>query len=171
MKVIFLDKDGVLNSKNYLMKEKQIRNTFSKILRTEEDKIRYEMFSVNPKCLHCLKDIILETEAFVVLTNTDRFNVYFQRLLEICKIPIYGVTPYLGNKRNLEIDAFLNEHSEITDYIILDDEEKNFSEKQRLHLIQTDSYLQGNGLKDKNVEDAISYLNGIQRKKSFRPLK
>ena len=171
MKVIFLDKDGVLNSKNYLMKEKQIRSSFSKILRTEEDKIRYEMFSINPKCLHCLKELILETGAYVVLTNTDRFNEYYQRLLEICKIPIYGVTPYLGNKRNLEIDAFLNEHSEITDYIILDDEEKNFSEKQRLHLIQTDSYLQGNGLKDKNVEEAVSYLNGMQRKKSFRPLK
>ena len=171
MKVIFLDKDGVLNSKNYLMKEQQIRSTFSKILRTEEDKIRYEMFSVNPKCLHCLKKIILETNASVVLTNADRFNEYFQRFLEMCKIPIYGVTPYLGNKRNLEIDAYLNEHQEITDYIILDDEEKTFSEEQKLHLIQTDSYLQGNGLKEKNIEEAISYLNGMQRKKSFRPLK
>ena len=171
MKVIFLDKDGVLNSKNYLIKEKQIRSTFSKILRTEEDKIRYEMFSVNPKCLHSLKEIILETNASVVLTNADRFNEYFQRFLEMCKIPIYGVTPYLGNKRNLEIDAYLKDHQEITDYIILDDEEKTFSEEQKLHLIQTDSYLQGNGLKEKNVEEAISYLNGMQRKKSFCPLK
>ena len=169
MKVIFLDKDGVVNSKNYLMKEQQIRNSFSKILRTEEDKIRYEMFFVNPKCLYCLKKIILETNASVVLTNADRFNEYFQRFLEMCKIPIYGVTPYLGNKRNLEIDAYLNEHQEITDYIILDDEE-NFYGEQKLHLIQTDSYSKGNGLKDKNVDEAISYLNGMQRKKSFRPL-
>ena len=170
MKVIFLDKDGVLNSKNYLMKEKQIRSSFSKILKTEEDKIRYEMFSVNPKCLHCLKEIILETGVFVVLTNADRFNVYYQQLLDMCNIPVYGVTPYLGSKRNLEIDTYLNEHPEITDYIIIDDEEISFSREQRRHLIKTDSYLNGNGLKEENVEEAISYLNGMQRKKSFRPL-
>ena len=171
MKVIFLDKDGVLNSKNYLMKEKQIRNTFSKILRTEEDKIRYEMFSVNPKCLHCLKEIILETDTSVVLTNADRFNVYYQQLLDMCNIPVYGVTPYLGNKRNLEIDTYLNEHPEITDYIIIDDEEIIFSSEHRHHFMKTDSYLEGNGLKEENVEKAISILNGRQRKKSLRPLK
>ena len=169
MKVIFLDKDGVLNSKKYLIEKKQIRSSFSKFLQTEEDKIRYEMFSVNPKCLHCLKEIILETDASVVLTNVDRFNVSYQQLLEMCHIPIYGVTPYLGNNRNLEIDAYLNEHPEITDYIIIDDEELTFSNDHRRHFIKTDSYLEGNGLKEENVQKAIFYLNGMQRKKSLRP--
>ena len=70
----------------------------------------------------------------------------------------------------MEIDTYLNEHPEITDYIIIDDEEISFSREQRRHLIKTDSYLNGNGLKEENVEEAISYLNGMQRKKSFRPL-
>lgn len=62
-------------------------------------------------------------------------------------INIRGRTPWLDSRcRGEEIKAYLNEHPEIDEYIIVDDEDDLLPE-QRQKFIQTDGYV-GFGLRE-----------------------
>lgn len=61
----------------------------------------------------------------------------------------------MGVPRGVEIAEYLTEHSDITNYVILDDDSDMLLE-QKDHFIQTDSYL---GINEDDVEQAIKILN------------
>jgi hypothetical protein len=81
----------------------------------------------------------------IVITSTWRRNDNYKECLINGGlrpgINIFGRTPYLyGKTRGEEIKAYLHEHPEITDYIIIDDDEDMLPE-QMSRFIKTDGYI------------------------------
>lgn len=147
MKVIFLDIDGVLNSRGTATLEK-----------TYIDR---------------LKRIIDETGALLVLTSSWKDMIYhpdiygdFEKkqldtLMNKSGLKFAGVTPDINEeKREIEIMQWLGERiGRIESFVIIDDLPYKFDEKFPNKFVRTGGYL-GGGISDKNVEDAIKILNG-----------
>ena len=68
---------------------------------------------------------------------------------------LYDVTPLCGCCRGNEINAYLKEHSEIDNYLILDDD-GDMLDEQLFHFVQTDYQT---GLTSHEEELAIKVLN------------
>lgn len=69
---------------------------------------------------------------------------------------IYGITPGTTKRyRGEEIQMWLDEHPEVTNYVIIDDD-NDMLDSQESHLVQTSWY---DGIQDYNVERAINILN------------
>lgn len=142
MKIIFLDFNGVLD-------------TYQK------------MDVIDPANLSILIDIVKETNAKIVISSSIKNTFYLLKrpskilnyLLSVLKennIEVYGLTPYLDNRED-EIITYLNEHPEIKDYCILDDD--YFFESMKEHMIKLKEQLYGgNGLKDIEKEYIIKIL-------------
>lgn len=148
IKVIFLDVDGVLNNNHTKRLTSWTRTTF-----------------VDDKHIRRLKHIINATDARVVLSSDwrydredERYNLDFLELRDELlkwKIEFYGFTPEVGNgHRGTEIDVWLKEHDEVTNFVILDD--RKDMEPHMEHLVQTTL---ANGLLEEDVEKAIEILN------------
>ena len=142
MKIIFLDFNGVLD-------------TYQK------------MDVIDPANLSILIDIVKETNAKIVISSSIKNTFYLLKrpskilnyLLSVLKennIEVYGLTPYLDNRED-EIITYLNEHPEIKDYCILDDD--YFFESMKEHMVKLKEQLYGgNGLKDIEKEYIIKIL-------------
>jgi hypothetical protein len=112
MKVIFLDIDGVLNL--YCESRDEYGCCFHQHL------------------VENLKRLIDKTGAKIVISSTWRFSglVIMKEMWEKRNLPgeVVGITPnfmkHYGTTlcRGKEIDAYLEEHPEITNYVILDDD-------------------------------------------------
>lgn len=153
MKVLFLDVDGVLNND------------------VTTDKTPGGFTGVSYVLVERLQQIIKSTHAKIVLSSTwkeewnkdinlctveglylmEKLNEYD---LSICDKIEDGISFYRGK----QIKSYLNSHSDIMSYVILDDLEFDFDDYDDLkhHFVQTQERI---GLTDKNVEDAISILN------------
>lgn len=149
MKIIFLDIDGVLNSRQGFMKRNK---TGRKI-----DQIHQENLEV-------LKKIItFNLNIKVVISSTWRIdsNIDFNQLLGI---PVIGKTPILQTWRGLEIktwiEKFYDKHANpnrkevIDNFIILDDDSDMLDLRERLYLVFNDT-----GLLEKDVDPIIKMLN------------
>ena len=140
MKVIFLDFDGVITipPKWYL----------------KANKIKY------------IKRIVDETDAKIVVSSSWRMDtveetrksmIYKEKRCPRNKMlywlidNIYDVTPWvgLGNGRGGEIQKYLNDHLEIENYVILDDDHDMW-DSQIYHFVQT------------NYEDGITEVETIR---------
>jgi hypothetical protein len=107
MKVLFLDIDGVLNSRAWKPTN---------------------LHGVDPNAVKRVQDIVAKSDAKVVLSSTWR--LVDELIVELLKagVPIYDKTPDLASRegglrpRSEEIEAWLNEHPEVTEYAILDDD-------------------------------------------------
>jgi len=148
MKVIFLDIDGVLNSTNTKHYTSYTHSTF-----------------VDNKMLSRLKRIIKDTGAEVVLSSDwrydkedERYNQDFIELRDLLSdhgIEFYGFTPEIHNApRSEEIYEFLKSHTEITNYVVLDDRIDACTQLE--YFVRT---LMSVGLTDENVDQAIEILN------------
>lgn len=107
MNVIFLDFNGVLDT-------------------------RENMDEINKENLQRLKHIVEETNAKIVISSSLKNSYYYtghfsQHLQDIMKeiesvgIEIIGITPKAKNREE-EIKLYLNEHPEVDNYCILDDD-------------------------------------------------
>lgn len=156
MKVIFLDCDGVLNT----CKTKEMFRGFT---------------GMDDKRLDYLKQIIDATDAKIILSSTWRLGYnkdghqykdlgdYLKDKLAEHGLEVYDVTPDLGDHgiyRGREIKQWLSEHEDVEDFIIIDDENFDFSyEKLGSHWIQTQYYRGDGGIQPKHVKRAIKMLN------------
>ena len=143
MKVIFLDVDGVLNN-------------------TEDFRTNWQ---ITPDHLNNLKAIVDATEAKIVLSSAWK-NVYTSRAkvvraLESVGLEIYDDTPAKGVDRFthcgakvVEIASYLEDHPEVTNYVILDD--RSFPEEMENHHVKTTL---GIGLLEEHANQAIEILN------------
>ena len=144
MKVIFLDFDGVINNWN---------NDFI----VDYDNVKY------------LLEIIKETGAKIVATSSNKYsfqvngikyensNYYkYVVLLKDFGIEIFDVIPYVNKNREEEILTYLKEHSEISEFLILDDE--YVGERLKEHQVFLDLY---NGICYEHIIPSINILNGI----------
>ena len=144
MKIIFLDVDGVLNSRN-TTRMTSWGSTF-----------------VEDALVQNLKHIIDETGAGVVLSSNWRYdrndpslNMEFLELRdELARYGIYfyDFTPELHD-RGKDIDQWVKEHPETTNFVILDDS-KNIALNQS-HWVQT---TMARGLGPDEAERAIQIL-------------
>ena len=155
MKVIFLDKDGVLNSDEYFDKIKGLD-----IVGVESD--------VDIEKINLLKEAIDITGAKVVLTASARYTTKGQQLIQLLreyKI-LLGVTPFINNKRGVEIKQWLFEHPETEDFVILDDEIfESYDEEMMKKLIKISNgngVNFGEGLQQRDVEQIVQRL-GTQK--------
>lgn len=154
-KVIFLDVDGVLNDDHTSSRTKTTSYVF-----VDEAKILL------------LKQIVEATQAKIVLSSTWRYDRNDPRLngdfLELKEalaahgLEFYSFTPeeVTGHKkRGLEIKSWLNTHSEVKQFVILDDELFDYERRGLLHrVVLTDA--EDGGLTEEHVQDAIEILNG-----------
>lgn len=155
MKIIFLDIDGVLNSRIYDRK----RNWKEQ---TELDETR----------LPLLKDIVDETGAKIVLSSTwkehwdkdpekcDKDGIYIVKTFAKFGLEIYDKTPDLGRNfdRPDEIITWLNATQEaIESFVIIDDYRYAWGSLSN-RFVKT-NYYYGLGLEEEHVQKAIKILN------------
>ena len=155
MKIVFLDLDGVLNL------IPQGHDEFGAIF--------HQHFVDN------LKRLIDETDAKIVITSTWRFAGLdeMQRMWEFRNLPgeVIDITPDFmcetGSilQRGKEIDQWLSEHKEVTNYVILDDD-TDMEPHQMNNFVLTFENVEdidcvdlGYGLTDNCTIKAINILN------------
>lgn len=136
MRLVFLDLDGVLNSK-----------TDADIYKKEHDipeNVPLEPERLEHRCLALLKEIVEETDSKVVISSSWRLSwdekgqrrvtlssqimKHVQKTLNEYGIEIVGVTPYVESKdglhdKGIEIKEYLKGCPNVTNFVILDDEE------------------------------------------------
>jgi len=116
-----------------------------------------------------LLEIIKLTEAKVAATSSKKY--YFQRNLGIpyentsfyedvkvlkeYGINISDITPYIDGNREVEINEYLKVHSEIEQFLILDDDYVISSLIE--HQVFLDLY---NGICEEHVNPSVNILNG-----------
>lgn len=147
IKVIFLDIDGVLNNRRTTRTTTCTHYTF-----------------VSARLVKNLKRIVDETGAKVVLSSDWRYdrdnpmcNGDFLELrgeLRRYGIQFYGFTPELPTAhRGAEIEQWLQNHTEVENYVILDD--RTDIEPNKDHWVRT---FLSSGLGKEETEKAISIL-------------
>ena len=150
MKVLFLDFDGVLNSERY------VRNCgeYGVII----DKSRMQL----------LRQIIESTGAQIVLSTSWReywskgeklehtVGAQIDDIFKEHGLEIFDKTPKLGGRREEEIESWLNDFSNVENFVILDDRFL-YAEFMKGHFVKTANYLEG--LDEENVALAIEILN------------
>ncbi|MBQ2872847.1 MAG: hypothetical protein IJE89_02490 [Bacilli bacterium] len=143
MKVIFLDFDGVVNNwnnfdgvdiNNVLPLLEIVKMTGAKIVATSSNKYSFQVNGVK--------------------YDDSRYSYYVSELKKL-GIDIFDVTPYLEGNREKEIAKYLEEHPEIEDFLILDDDYVINSLKK--HQVFLDLYM---GITKEHVEPSVRILNG-----------
>lgn len=126
MKIIFLDIDGVLTTATW-----------------------HRFHKFNPVCSKLLENVLVSSgEWQLVISSTWRYeglgeNSKLEKELKETNLfkwlhPDWR-TPRLNKKRGYEIQDWIDKHSEISDYLILDDD-SDMLEHQMASLIHTDCY-------------------------------
>ncbi len=130
--VLFLDIDGVLNSKIY----------YKYIYKPEDGWSRFD-----PYCVVLIKKLVEEFSLKVVISSTWRDGGMKRLMKELNENNFMDylhedwLTPVVRPaSRGKEIELWLDNHSEVKDYIILDDNE-NLLEHQRDKFVKTSTYL------------------------------
>ena len=178
-KYVFLDIDGVLNSNYYFEQKSQNtknaknnNNTDTNIItniNTDTSQIdKYD--DIDPIRVKRLRNIIEETGAKIILCSSWRSLSdiqehpqwkYLISSLAAENLQIYDQTPETLQGRPYDIRKYLDLHTEITRYIILDDD-YGYAAYRKLgiyNLIQTSYWEKPGGLQDYDVNVAISLLN------------
>lgn len=155
MKVIFLDIDGVLNSRIYDRKRNWDEQT-----------------NIDETRLPLLKRIVDETGAKIVLSSTwrkhwdkqtrkcDEDGIYINDVFEKFGIEVYDKTPDLGidYDRPDEIKAWLQSSEEdVESFVIIDDYRYAWAELS-VNFVKTNPNL-GRGLEEEHVINAVAILN------------
>ena len=147
MKIIFLDIDGVLNSRPYLIAS---HDPFG---RSDEE-------CIDVKAVMRLNDIVRQTDAKVVISSTWRLNWSPEEIETMMKKrgfigKVVGATTALPTTRGHEIQAWLSTAIGVKSFVVLDDDSDMDVLMHRLVQTSFDS-----GLLEKHVDEAVSMLNG-----------
>lgn len=114
--------------------------------------------NIDPNAVKLINCVVAMTNAEIVVSSTWRSDWNIPYLLRYAGLirPIYGITPLSKDRhRGNEIKEWLNEHPEVTNYVIIDDD-NDMLDEQEPYFVQTSWY---DGINDYNVEKAIKILN------------
>jgi hypothetical protein len=140
MRVIFLDIDGVLNCK-------------------KTPNPRKLPYVAEPQLVKRFVSLVERTGAQVVLSSTWRYDPAGLFSAKHWGIPFSDVIPDMpDHPRRDEILAWLNQHSDVERYVVIDDEDDELDE---LPLFQPSSSI---GLSDEIVAGVVNYLSGQTNK-------
>lgn len=154
MKIVFLDIDGVCNSYEwYIKKEKPTIDEHF-----DED--------IDPEVINRINKLCEKTCTKIVISSSWRIDSYYKQRLEKANLKnIIGHTPItifgmVGHThhftRGEEIQMWLEWHPEVTNYVIIDDDE-DFMKEQLSHFIKTDPY---KGFTENDYNKAFKILSG-----------
>ena len=164
MKIIFLDVDGVLNYTQWYVSDRNPGN-----LNGQEG-------DIDPECIERVMRIVKETGAKVVITSDWRISWggTLDRLerMGLPRDVVIDKTPFAwGNDMSLkqymlddiddiysrgnEVNLWLKEHPDCTNYTILDDR-TDFTDEQQPHFVHINPMY---GLTDDDADIAIMILN------------
>ena len=162
MKVIFLDIDGVLNAEDDFGEGKP------------NPHFCYHR-GISDEKLKRLKEIVDLTESKLVLVSSwkvgyskflkdkeNEIGLYLDNKLKEVGLELYDTTIKYdtdkGNSRGVEIALYLIDHKDITNYVVLDDDERIDYEKFNVlpHLVKTSPLT---GLTESIKDRAIKELN------------
>lgn len=163
MKVVFLDIDGVLNYTKWYIDPRNVGND-----ETHD-------YDIDPMCVERIKKICDDTGAKIVISSDWKLAwagtlIRFDRMglkdYIIDKTPDIVISKVSAARfpddcegysysRGREIDVWLEEHPDCTNYVIIDDR-WDFTEEQQPHFVHTDPMY---GLTDDNTDIAIMILN------------
>lgn len=183
MNVIFLDIDGVLNSPNYTKKYKEMKTKKERVYKNIDD-----------NALNYLKELQNRYDAKIVLTSTWRkwrnlisidklkksikedpitedertedyanLRTLYEKLRLEYDLDLDDMTDDLQN-RMLEIQLYLLLHKEIEKFVILDDDDENFTEMFEEQFIQCCT--EGDSFGEKEFEQACT---SFDRQKRYIP--
>lgn len=125
--VIFLDIDGVLNNNNHIQNIYELlgRQQYLKLLNT------IGTLPFDKKCYELMLKLIKETNSKVVLSSTWRkHKEEIEKIEYYTGIKIYDTTPILNLDRGYEIKQYLENHKDINNYVIIDDDNDMLKEQQ-----------------------------------------
>lgn len=137
MKVLFLDVDGVLNSRN--------TTNF------------HELYPIDQYMAFLVGRIQLQTSCEVVLSSSWRHHPEGVENVSKRVVELLGATPFLSGCRGDEIKAWLEEHPEVEKYAILDDDSDMLVE-QAPNFFKTTFE---EGLTDEIAEAVIEHLGRV----------
>jgi HAD domain in Swiss Army Knife RNA repair proteins len=165
-KIIFLDIDGVLNSRAYTTSD-AFKIATADISDAELMLIRHDLH-IDPLAVDLLNDLIDKSGADVVLSSTWRAKYPPDAITTLMatrgfKFKVIDSTPVLHGKvnssripRGKEIHAYLRSLPQWPDgFVILDDNDDMLTLKD--HLVLTSKKL---GLTSQDVDTALKILNG-----------
>lgn len=136
-KVLFLDIDGVLNSRRTVIATGYYPHCFD-----ENNKKRFDWIAVG-----MIRELCEKEGASIVLSSSWRHG---KNSVHECAngldLPIFDKTPDLLGVRGEEIQDWLNRHPEVTHYAIVDDNSDMLA-SQADHFVQT------------SEEDGLSFLD------------
>lgn len=150
MKIIFLDIDGVLNSRQYDSCRGAVKG------------------NIDESRLPLLSRLMDQTGAKVVLTSswrrhwdptgveTDHIGEELTHTFGRYGIILYDKTPDVGNDRSKEIRKWISEHPFVKRYVIFDDNKFGWGDLEA-NVIKTD-YRIGKALEQKHIDKAIELL-------------
>lgn len=167
MKFLFLDIDGVLNSRAFLIAADKATSpdAASHITPTQRD-----LNMIDREAVKRVNRIVDATGAFIVISSTWR---QIRTLVSLRKLlvrkglrnwAVYSETPVLQKERGHEIQSWLNRRKKnvpIDSFVILDDDDDMVHLSSRL--VRTDNET---GLQDEHVEMAIKMLNEVTERKA-----
>lgn len=132
--IIFLDIDGVLNSRHYFI---------------EKDGNDPSFVQIDPKKVGWLNNLCDEMNIDIVVSSTWRKGRTLEELVTLlrylgCTFNVVGVTRNLNKMRGIEIDTYLEENFGSDaglhpKYVILDDD-SDMLDKQRSSFLHVDGY-------------------------------
>ncbi len=143
MKVLFLDIDGVLNSRRSQLAFGAYPHDFSNMQ-------QFDLVAVG-----LIRRLCRVTGCSCVLSSDWRYYTTAHIAANSLDLPIIGATPQLDGSRGLEINAWLSDHPEVERYAIIDDISQ-FMATQRPFFVQTDDAF---GLSLRNYGDLLAILN------------
>lgn len=148
MKVIFLDFDGVLNSHqsfNFWRKNHNTDDWEGRLYLEWKGTLKeYLAQEFDPIALNNVDELVNEfADLKVVVSSTWRLGETVESLQKILapakalSAAVIDVTPrFPGKPRGEEIQAWLNEHPEVTNYVIIDDD-SDMLDSQKDHFVHT----------------------------------
>ena len=146
MNIIFLDIDGVLNSYRTVAASGGYPHDFQP----------WSMDRFDPVAIKLVKSLCLESLASVVLSSSWKHEFTAKEVADGLDLPVIDVTPNLPDVRGHEIQAWLNAHTGVKNYVILDDC-GDMLESQKDHFVQTKH---AEGLSYENYCKASEILKG-----------
>ena len=153
MKVLFLDIDGVCNSRMFV--KRMVRR---------DPKFRL-WHQVDPEAVRLVRRIIDETKCKVVLSSTWRLYPEARAVVkrDVCHFIDCTKDMQAGSKRGIvprgeEVQEWLDRHPEVTQYAILDDDDDFLP-----HQWNFDTTFE-HGLTEEIAEAVINHLNAGDKK-------
>jgi hypothetical protein len=138
MKVLFLDIDGVLNSRRTAVAFDGYPHSFSL-----DDMRRFDHVAIG-----LIRRLCDETGCSVALSSSWRYDYTAQEVAAALSLPVIDATPLSNGTRQMEIKAWLLAHPDVTSYAIVDDvgpmlksQKSRFVQTDELHGLTLTDYL------------------------------